>query len=190
MTKPLKTTVTFALVAALASAGFSQTAANSSKPSGNIQAPGGMEGRRDFRGPHCNPSFGKSVENILVGKVKKVNLSTEEITVTNSDGKDITVKVSPFTDINVELTDDNFKRSQPKPPAPLQGEAPSAEPAQKASGEALPPPAHKEYGLSDIRGGSWVLISVFKSDTKALNAASVFAKVRESTVNNDAANAK
>lgn len=145
MTKPVKTTVTFALVAALASAGFSQTAAKSSEnPMRNrVQVP--------------DRGFGKTIENVLLGTVKKVSLSTNEITVVNSDGKDVVVKVSPFTKIDVEITDKNFKKLEPK----------------------APPSSPKSHELSEIKYGSWVLVSLFKSETKSQNAAAVFAKVRD-----------
>lgn len=180
MTKPVKTTVTFALVASLASAGFSQTAAKSSEnPMRN-----GERRHFDFRNPHGNPGFGKTIENVLIGTVKKVSLSTNEITVVNSDGKDVVVKVSPFTKIDVEITDKNFKKIEPK--------APEARPedAQKPSNNQLPPPSSpKSHELSEIKYGSWVLVSLFKSETKSQNAASVFAKVRETSLV-DTANAK
>lgn len=186
MKNAVKTTVTFALVAALASAGFSQSA---SKPSqnpmrGDVQVPDGANGHFDFRGPRGNPEFGKTIENVLVGQVKKVNLSTNEITVTNSDGKDVVVKVSPFTKIDVEITDKNFKK--------LELKAPEAKPenAQNPSDNQLsPPPAPKAHELSEIKYGSWVLVSLFKSETKSQNAAAVFAKVREIS-QADTANAK
>lgn len=185
MTKPVKATVTFALVAALASAGFSQTAAKSSEnPMRNgVQVPDGANGHFDFRGPRGNPGFGKTIENVLVGTVKKVNLSTNEITVVNSDGKDVVVKVSPFTKIDVEITDKNFKKLEPKAPAE------QADVASPNDNQLPPPHSPKSHELSEIKYGSWVLVSLFKSETKSQNAASVFAKVRE-TSPVDTANAK
>lgn len=180
MKSVVKSTVTFALVAALASAGFSQAAL--SNDSENPMKNRANE-HRDFRNFHGNPEFGKTIENVLVGTVKKVNLSTNEITVVNSDGKDVVVKVSPFTKIDVEITDKNFKKLEPK--------APEARPedAQKPSDNQLPPPSPKSHELSEIKYGSWVLVSLFKSETKSQNAAAVFAKVRE-TSPVDTANAK
>lgn len=179
MKSVVKSTVTFALVAALASAGFSQ--ATLSNDSENPMKNRANE-HRDFRNFHGNPEFGKTIENVLVGTVKKVNLSTNEITVVNSDGKDVVVKVSPFTKIDVEITDKNFKKLEPKAPA---------EQADVASpnDNQLPPPSPKSHELSEIKYGSWVLISLFKSETKSQNAAAVFAKVRE-TSPVDTANAK
>lgn len=184
MKNAVKTTVTFALVAALASAGFSQTATKSSEnPMRNgAQVPDGANGHFDFRG-HGNPGFGKTIENVLVGTVKKVNTATNEITVVNSDGKDVVVKVSPFTKIDVEITDKDFKKLPPKAPAE------QADVASPKDDNQLPPPAPKAHELSEIKYGSWVLVSLFKSETKSQNAAAVFAKVRE-TSPVDTANAK
>jgi len=187
MKNAVKTTVTFALVAALASAGFSQSALKSSenpmRP--DISVPDGIEGHKNFQ-RFARPNIcAKTEDEVLIGKVKGVNLKSNEITVTNSDGKDVVVKVSPFTKVNVEITDQNFKRLPPKEPAelPKSGETPN--PNEKGKLPKMP----KSDDISQIGSGSWVLISLFKSETKSLNAESVFAKVRESSPV-DNANAK
>lgn len=186
MKNAVKTTVTFALVAALASAGFSQSASKTSQNPmrDDAQVPDGAKAHMDFRGSCTNNVFGRTIENVLVGKVKKVNTFANEITVTNSDGKDIIVRVSPFTKIDVEITDRNFKRLEPKAPESNPTEA------QKPDESRLPPPAPKAHEISEIKNGSWVLVSLFKSDTKAQNAAAIFAKVQAQGSVPDAANAK
>ncbi len=187
MKKTVKTTVTFALVAALASAGFSQSALKSSenpmRP--DVSVPNGIEGHKNFKKFAGQKICAKTEDEVLIGKVKSVNLKSNEITVTNSDGKDVVVKVSPFTKVNVEITDQNFKRLPPKEPAelPKSGEMPN--PNEKGKLPKMP----KSDDISEIKSGSWVLISLFKSETKSLNAESVFAKVRES-LPVDNANAK
>ncbi|MDY2843694.1 MAG: hypothetical protein SOT81_06880 [Treponema sp.] len=184
MKKTVKTTVTFALVAALASAGFSQSALKSSenpmRP--DVSVPNGIEGHKNFKKFAGQKICAKTEDEVLIGKVKSVNLKSNEITVTNSDGKDVVVKISPFTKVNVEITDQNFKRLPPKEPAELPKSGEMTNPNEKGK---MP----KIDDISEIRSGSWVLVSLFKSETKSLNAESVFAKVRES-LPVDNANAK
>ena len=174
MKKTVKTTVTFALVAALASAGFSQTALKSSenpmRP--DVSVPEGTEGHRNFKRFEEAMFCAKTEDEVLVGKVKSVK--PDEIVVTNSDGKDIVVKVSPFTKVHVEITDQNFKRLPPKEPADMKK---SDKPGDMPKMKKMP----KNDELSQIKSGSWVLVSLFKSETKSLNAESVFAKVCETS---------
>ncbi len=178
MKKTVKTTVTFALVAALASAGFSQTALKSSENSmrTDVSVPNGAEGHRNFR-RFEEPRFSaKTEDEVLVGKVKSVK--PDEIVVTNSDGKDIVVKVSPFTKVHVEITDQNFKRLPPKEPADMKESDNMPKPGDMPKMKKMP----ENDELSQIKSGSWVLVSLFKSETKSLNAESVFAKICETSV--------
>ncbi|MBQ0051235.1 MAG: hypothetical protein KBT11_04120 [Treponema sp.] len=124
---------------------------------------------KNFRGMkggfNCGPMMAE--QNVVIGKVKKVDVKNGKLVLQNADGKDVEVSVSPFTKIFVETTDQEFNRL----PRGKRDEKKPVEPKQKK--------------LSDINNGSWVLVSTFKSETKTLNAAAVFAKVKEiNTANN------
>lgn len=170
MKKLIKTTAVFVLAAALSTTAFAQNVKKEEVPRNRerkeIQIKGG-------RFHHSKKNFGSAnlsvSENVIIGKVKKVDTAAGKIFVTNSDGKDVEVIVSPFTKIFVETTDQDFRRMPKKQLKKLNRESES-----KVT-SAVPAKADK---LSDIQNGSWVMISTYKTDTKALIAAAVIAKVK------------
>lgn len=163
MTKKIKLFTAFAM-AALLSAGtvYAQNArkfdSRPEDPAQNRQALG-------FRGH----GFGQRGEDnlndeIIIGKVKSINTSNSQITVTNTDGKDVTLEVNPFTRI-VFREDFGPRQNADFPLPPVKGE------------------------LKDLLKGDWVMISTFKTETKTLSAAKILSNKKLQTPA-DTANAK
>lgn len=165
MKKLVKTTAVIVLAAALSTTAFAQNAKRGESPKNEERKEVPFKGGKFHNGKKNFGAVTLSVsENVIIGKVKKVDAATGKIFVTNSDGKDVEVIVSPFTKIFVETTDQDFRRMPKKQLKELNGG--SAKASVKAN------------KLSDIRTGSWVFISTYKTDTKSLNAAAVVAKVK------------
>ena len=113
---------------------------------------------RDLRGPekmHGLP--GMDPKNTVIGKVKSVDEKNGTVTLSNADGKNVDFIVTPFTHIMIQK----------------EGELPpKIEKAKSGEKPELPP----KPALTDIKEGSWAMISSFEQDTTAKIAASVHVK--------------
>ncbi|MGI5059360.1 hypothetical protein [Treponema pectinovorum] len=119
-------------------------------------------------------------DEIIIGKIKSINLSTSQIVVTNSDGKDVTVEVSPFTFIN--FNDDFKMKKQPRANFNFQE-------TKKENDERVLPSQPKKIELSELAKGDWVMISTFNTETKTLSAFQIVAqKIKQNS--KDIENAK
>ncbi len=103
------------------------------------------------------PDFESCSENeaVIIGIVRKVNSSEGTIVVVNTDGKDETVKITPFS--RVKIKGDSFARRQ-----------------NKNDGDKLS--QNKTDKVSEIHSGAWVMIKTYKTETKSKIASSVFVK--------------
>ncbi len=157
MKKSVKIISTGLLLSALVSSGL---VAQNFKPAGNqpdanapsLDAPSfDQEKKHGRRGP-CFDIMDNDEEKII-GTVKSVNTGSNQITVTNTDGKDVTVAVTPFTKICI------------------QGERKAPKDDEKPSSKELPPP---KSSITDLTKGDWVIVSPAKTDTKTPVAGVIF----------------
>lgn len=159
MKKTLKLFSAFALASALAAGSLH---AQETKPSENPRRPSAEVPARehlDMRGPGTvRHGFAPKQENdeLIAGKVKSVNASANILTITNLDGKDISVTVTPFTMIHI---------ANAEPP-----KAPEAK-----DGEKLTPPPERP-DIQSLSRGDWVIVSTLNTESKAKAAARIIAQ--------------
>ncbi len=90
-------------------------------------------------------------ENTIIGQVKKVDTSANKIILTDADGVDTEYSVSGFTRIAIMST------------------SPKTENSEKNK-------APKSNALSDIKEGSWVMLSLHPGKTKTQVASKILVK--------------
>jgi len=95
----------------------------------------------------------KDDQKVIMGQVKSVDEKNGLVKVTNVDGKDVEVKVVPFT--KIRLTPTNC----PRLPIPTQATD------KNDKNEQLPPPPAPST-ISDIKKGDWVAITTYNTETK------------------------
>lgn len=159
MKKTLNLFSAFALAAAFATGPLY---AQETKPPENPRRPSVEVPEREhsaMRGPGTfRHGFAPKQENdeLIAGKVKSVNTGTNILTITNLDGKDISVTVTPFTMIHIANAE------------------PPKEPEAKDDEKLTPPP--ERPGIQSLSRGDWVIVSTLNTETKAKAAARIIAQ--------------
>lgn len=159
MKKTIKLFTAFALAAALMAgtlyAQETKKSENPMRPDTEVPARNHLDLRGHGQGRHGFAPKQED-ENLIVGKVKTANTKTNVLTITNLDGKDVSLTLTPFTMIHI------INEEPPK--------APEDKPADNRE-ELTPLPARA--GIQDLSKGDWVLISTLNTDTKTKTAARV-----------------
>lgn len=186
MNKSTKTFAVFTMAAILA--GGSLFAQNSEKKADSKKDDKPkIEFRKDRHMPHPGPMMQMNPEQtVIIGKVKSTSEKDNLLTVTNTDGKDIQVKVTPFCRINIvpatRPTPEEMKKFRDERRKEMQAAKQNAQqPAQNDAAEAPdadgnPPPMFAESKLGDIKKDSWVMIFTYKTETKTAAASHVVVK--------------
>lgn len=157
MKKSVKIISTGILLSALVSSGlfaqnFKPAGAQPDENSQALDAPNFDQGKKHGRRGPCF-DFRDNDEEKIIGTVKSINTNANQVTITNTDGKDVTVAITPFTKICI------------------QGEKKAPKDGEKPSSKELPPP---ESSISDLAKGDWVIVSPAKTDTKTTVAGVIF----------------
>ena len=165
----LKKVITlFMMVAMLSTAVFAKDSEGKGKGKGD-------EGPKDKKEFECRNEQHPQLKADLIGTVVSVDEKSSIIVVKDADGKDVKVRVSPFTHIVKMPLGPEFGE-KPADAAMAKGEpkdAPKDAPKDFKKGEDRPgknrmPPA--PVSISDIKAGSWVAIDKFKTQTQVVDA--------------------
>lgn len=182
MNKSSKTFAAFTMAAILA--GGSLFAQDSDTKKAKKDDKPKIEFRKDHHMPHPGPMMQMNPDQtVIIGKVKSVNEKDDLLVVTNTDGKDIQVKVTPFCRTNIvpiaRPTPEEMKKFIEERKAE---KAAAKQDAQTNTSDAMqnpadnPPPMFAEPKLSDIKKDSWVMVFTYKTDTKTVAASNIVVK--------------
>jgi hypothetical protein len=185
MTKSTKTLAAFTMAAILAGGSIFAQSSDAKKADNDKQ-------KAEFR--RMEPRRGKipTDQTVIIGQVKKVDTKESSITITNTDGKDVSVKVTPFTDVDIVPA----TRPNPKDRKEMNGKmamkgnkndnanadnAKSDNREAKASdgqenGKMQFPPMRRDNSIEEVRKGSWILAATYKTDTKVPAASQIVVK--------------
>lgn len=180
MNKSVKAAAILSMFAIFAGGAFAQEAEKKSgdeKPKiSRVHKPGFNRNMRMPMGMHGFGGFGMKDEkdSLLIGQVKSIDAANGKITVVNTDGKKIEVAVTPFTHISLE-------KKREKPAELKEKKEKSADNAEKDQKEKKPriPPMPKEYKISDIKEGNWIMVNSFKTETKHPAAKMIIVKAEK-----------
>ena len=115
-----------------------------------------------------------------IGKVTAIDTENSSVTISDADGNEFTVIISPFT----HITKNQMEKAPDNPPEENMDQAPKDFMPEK--GLKNPPKLPKNKGncpeneesldLSAIKTGDWLMISIFKTETKNLLASRIIVK--------------
>lgn len=177
MTKTTKTVAAFTMAALLSGVAFAQEKKSDDKGKADFPAP-------DFRErkmPHMmNGMWAANTDSsLIIGKIKSIDNDSGKIKVTNADGKDIDILATPFTRIVLEPTKeerDKMREEMRELRMNAKSDKTDSE-AEFAKARKMEPPATKT--VTDLKKGTWIVVSSFNTDTKARVAQMIFAKTAE-----------
>ncbi|WP_443738286.1 hypothetical protein [Treponema sp.] len=106
--------------------------------------------------PHFNLFDDECVS--VIGTIKKISSDASLITITNTDGKDETFALTPFTKICIPLEENPDKKTE------------------------LPPPAYST--ATDLQKDDWVIVKTVATDTKTPVAGIIFVSKKTVEKNN------
>ncbi|MCR5125597.1 MAG: hypothetical protein K6B43_10460 [Treponema sp.] len=182
MNKSSKTFAAFTMAAILA--GGSLFAQDSDTKKAKKDDKPKIEFRKDHHMPHPGPMMQMNPDQtVIIGKVKSVNEKDDLLVVTNTDGKDIHVKVTPFCRTNiVPIARPNPEEMKKFIEERKAEKAAAKQDAQTNTPDEMPnpadnlPPMFAESKLSDIKKDSWVMVFTYKTDTKTVAASNIVVK--------------
>lgn len=180
MTKSTKTLAAFTMAAILAGGSIFAQSSQSKNEDNDKQ-------KAEFR--RMEPRRGKipTDQTVIIGQVKKVDTKESSITITNTDGKDVSVKVTPFTDVDIvpstrpnpsdrkEMKEKMARKGNKADTANAEGTAEKTSDG-KEKGKMQPPPMRRDNSINEIRKGSWILAATYKTDTKVPAASQIVVK--------------
>nr|MBP3282042.1 hypothetical protein [Treponema sp.] len=176
MTKSTKTLAAFTMAAILAGGSIFAQSSQSKNEDNDKQ-------KAEFR--RMEPRRGKipTDQTVIIGQVKKVDTKESSITITNTDGKDVSVKVTPFTDVDIvpatrpnpsDMKEMKGKRAEKDSDEARATDGKSSDGKEK--GKMQPPPMRRDNSINEIRKGSWILAATYKTDTKVPAASQIVVK--------------
>lgn len=180
MTKSTKTLAAFTMAAILAGGSIFAQSSDAKKADNDKQ-------KAEFRRMEPRRSKIPTDQTVIIGQVKKVDTKESSITITNTDGKDVSVKVTPFTDVDIVPA----TRPNPKDRKEMNGKmamkgnkadnANADNREAKASdgqenGKMQFPPIRRDNSIEEVRKGSWILAATYKTDTKVPAASQIVVK--------------
>lgn len=184
MNKSSKTFAAFTMAAILA--GGSLFAQDSDTKKAKKDDKPKIEFRKDHHMPHPGPMMQMNPDQtVIIGKVKSVNEKDALLVVTNTDGKDIQVKVTPFCRTNIvpiaRPTPEEMKkfieeRRNEKAAAKQNANSAQNDAEIAPDADGNPPPMFAESKLGDIKKDSWVMVFTYKTDTKTVAASNIVVK--------------
>ena len=207
MNKSSKTFAAFTMAALLTGGSlFAQSQTSDSKKDDSDKPNaefGRMEPRRNMM-PNMMANMAPTDQNVIIGQVKKVDTKSSEITITNTDGKDVALKVTPFTNVNIVpatrpnpgemknmmgMKNKNGMKGMPanetKDSKVANANESETDDSKIASADErkqmrdMPPMRNGNQNpdsIKDIRNGSWILAATYKTDTKKPTAAQLVVK--------------
>ncbi|MCR4741349.1 MAG: hypothetical protein K5866_00550 [Treponema sp.] len=111
-----------------------------------------------------------------IGKVTAIDTENSSVTIADADGNEFTVIISPFTHIkkaDMEKAPENPPKDMKDAPADLSLPKGLKNPP-KMDGDL--PENEESLDISAIKTGDWLMISIYKTDTKNLLASRIILK--------------
>ncbi len=157
---------------------------NQLPPGANVPACNHQNFQRFSRAMGPNHHMKGDEKNVLIGQIKSIDTKEGRLKISNADGKDVEIRVSPFTKIMIVDPDNR----DPKNPGRNDVRSNKKRPAEnmEKSGDLNPPAMDclKEYSLGDLKKGTWVMVSTFDTSSKTYEASHIIARQKINDVNN------